>query len=150
MDLHFTIKQFKDLTSIECYQIFKLRFDIFVVEQNCIYDEFDNYDLGSLHIQLRNAENELIAYSRILKPGLKYSEASFGRFVLKKELRGKGIADLLAKESINQIIANFGIVPIKIEAQAYLQKFYESNGFKVISEPYDWDGILHIDMLRKI
>ena len=67
MGLHFTIKKFKDLSSIECYKIFKLRFDIFVVEQNCIYDEFDNYDLDSLHIQLHNEENELIAYSRILK-----------------------------------------------------------------------------------
>jgi ElaA protein len=149
MGLHFTIKKFKDLSSIECYKIFKLRFDIFVVEQNCIYDEFDNYDLDSLHIQLHNEENELIAYSRIFKPGLKYPEASFGRFVLKKELRGKGIADLMAKESINQIIANFGNVPIKIEAQAYLKKFYEKQGFSIISEPYDWDGILHVDMLRK-
>ena len=130
MGLHFTIKKFKDLSSIECYKIFKLRFDIFVVEQNCIYDEFDNYDLDSLHIQLHNEENELIAYSRILKPGLKYP-------------------DLMAKESINQIIANFGNVPIKIEAQAYLKKFYEKQGFSIISEPYDWDGILHVDMLRK-
>ncbi|MBK7138867.1 MAG: GNAT family N-acetyltransferase [Bacteroidetes bacterium] len=59
------------------------------------------------------------------------------------------MADILAKESINQIIANFGNVPIKIEAQAYLKKFYEKQGFSIISEPYDWDGILHVDMLRK-
>lgn len=149
MELNFTIKHFRDLSPIEIYQIFQLRFNVFVVEQNCIYDEFDNYDLDAIHIQLRNEHKELIAYSRIIPPGKKYHEASFGRFLLKADYRGKGIADILAKESINQINANYGEIEIKIEAQSYLQNFYERQGFEVISSPYDWDGILHIDMLRK-
>lgn len=148
MDLNFIVKNFNDLSPSELYQILKLRFDIFVVEQNCIYNEYDNYDQNAIHIQLFDEKNNLIACSRIIAPNVKYKEATFGRFVLNKNERGKGIADKLADETIIQLYKAFGKIPIKIEAQAYLENFYEKFGFKAISEPYDWDGIMHIDMMR--
>lgn len=145
--MNWILSRFEALTLHQLYDVLKLRQQIFVVEQNCVYPDLDDYDKHCYHL-LGFEGDELICCSRILPPGVKYEQASIGRVALKKERRGIGIADELMNTSISDLYKLFGKVPIKIGAQAYLENFYSKFGFKTISEPYDEDGILHIDMLK--
>ena len=145
--MNWIFARFEALTLFQLYEVLKFRQQIFVVEQNCVYADLDDYDKHCYHLLGYDGE-ELICCSRILSPGLKYEHASIGRVALKKERRGNGIADELMKNSIDYLYKIFGVVPVKIGAQAYLENFYSKFGFKTISEPYDEDGILHIDMLK--
>lgn len=149
MQIKFEVKSFQELTVTELYSILKLRFDVFVIEQACIYDELDGYDMGAFHIQMKDEEGALIGYSRFFIPGVRYAEASLGRVVIQKHLRGKGLADELMNETLKQLFAKSGHQKIKIAAQAYLKNFYGKFGFIPITKPYDWDGILHYDMVRE-
>lgn len=140
------LSHFDALTVSQLYDVLKFRQQIFVVEQNCVYPDLDGIDSGCHHlIGYRN--NEIICCSRILPAGLKYKQASIGRIALKKELRGSGIANTLVEKSLGELFMLHGKVPVKIGAQAHLEKFYMRFGFKTISLPYDEDGIMHIDMM---
>lgn len=141
----FLCKSFSELSIEELYEILKLRSEVFVVEQNCVYNDIDDKDIKSFHIMLKE-NNEIVAYLRVLQPGLSYNEASLGRVLVKKNNRGKGYAKKLVSEGINCAIKNLKTNKITIGAQEYLKSFYEEFGFKAISEVYLEDGIPHLDM----
>ena len=147
MAIQWMLKKFEDLSAIELYKIMQLRNEVFVVEQNCVYQDADNKDISSW--QFMGWDNEkLVAFTRLLPPGLAYGQASIGRVVTSPSARGSGIGKELMQRSIKEIKDLFGEVPIKIGAQLYLQKFYTSLGFVQTSEIYLEDGIQHIEMVR--
>jgi ElaA protein len=140
---------FQQLSNALLYEIIKLRVDVFVVEQNCAYAELDNKDNHpeTIHVTASKS-SELVAYARILPPGLSYSEVSMGRFIVKESFRRQGIG----KELVSKCLAEkFRIWPnykIKISAQEYLKPYYEYFGFRVVSDSYLEDGIPHVEMLK--
>lgn len=141
-----TCKSFKDLTNQELYDIFHLRMAVFVVEQNCPYQDADGKDQKSLHVMGR-INGELVAYSRIVEAGVSYKEVSIGRVITSQKARRTGAGRELMKKSMEYIEQVHGPGPIRIGAQMYLQKFYESFGFVREGDEYDEDGIPHIIML---
>ena len=146
--LNFILKPFALLTTIELYAVMRLRQEVFIVEQNCPYLDADGKDLKSDHL-MGYLGDELVVYSRLVKPGVSYDEVSIGRVISATAHRNKAYGRQLMDESIKRIEALYGQVPIRIGAQQYLQKFYESFGFVKVGEPYMEDGIPHIIMLRK-
>ncbi len=146
--LAFSLTAFADLSPHALYDLLTLRQLVFSVEQNCAYLDCDGKDLVALHLLGRDEAGRLVAYSRLLPPGACYAESSIGRVVNHPEVRRSGVGRLLLRESIAQLVHAFGPVPIRIGAQMYLRQFYESFGFVTVSEPYDEDGIPHIQMLR--
>ncbi|MEO7394462.1 MAG: GNAT family N-acetyltransferase [Chitinophagaceae bacterium] len=147
MKINWTLKKFEDLSSHELYKIMQLRNEVFVVEQNCVYQDADDKDIQSWHF-MGWQQDKLVAYTRLLPPGLCYMEASIGRVVTSPSARSEGIGRELMLQSIEQIKKMFGIGSITIGAQLYLQKFYTSLGFQQTSEIYLEDGIEHIEMVR--
>lgn len=142
------LKQFDDLTPKELYNVLQLRNEVFIVEQNCPYQDLDNKDLRAWHL-MGMQEDKLLAYSRLLAPGISYSESSIGRVVSSPAVRKTGMGKKLMQESIRQIRNLFQTDTIRIGAQLYLQNFYESFGFVKDSDTYLEDNIPHILMLRK-
>ena len=142
------LKPFAELTPYELYSILQLRNEVFIVEQNCPYQDMDDKDLKSWHL-MGIEEGKLIAYSRLLAPGISYSESSIGRIVSSPSARKSGIGKKLMTESIDQIKNLFKTDTIRIGAQLYLKKFYESFGFIQDGDIYSEDNIPHIIMLRK-
>jgi ElaA protein len=138
---------FDALTGRELYSVLVARSEVFVVEQNCVYLDPDGHDESSVHL-LGEENGELAAYLRILPPGEKYSEASLGRVLTREKWRGTGLGRVLVAEGVRQCELLFSGAPIRIGAQAHLSGFYGEFGFEAISDPYDEDGIPHIDMLR--
>ncbi len=143
--MNFEYKHFSELSLDELYDILKLRSEIFVVEQNCIYNDLDDLDKEADH-QLLRRNGEIIAYARLLKPGTRFAEYSIGRVVVKHSERGNGLGIRLMEEARKYMVNNWGASKIKVSAQKYLQKFYENLGFKVTTEEYLEDGIPHIGM----
>jgi len=137
-----------EMSSSELYDILKLRQDIFIVEQDCVYDDIDDLDGASQHLLLKIG-NELAAYSRIVPPKVKFDEISIGRIVVKMKFRGYGYGKKIVLESFNHISQN-GHKAIRIEAQSHLVKFYENLGFKSAGEIYILDGIPHLQMVRNL
>ncbi len=141
------LKAFEDLTPLELYKILQLRNEVFIVEQNCPYQDMDNKDLKAMHLMgMRN--DTLLAYSRLLSPGISYSESSIGRVVSSPSVRKTGIGKELMEENIKRIRELFHTDTIRIGAQQYLKKFYESFGFFQEGPSYLEDNIPHITMLR--
>jgi ElaA protein len=143
-------KAFKDLSVDEYFEILFLRTEIFVVEQDCPYQEVDEKDRQSFHLFGRAENGEVIAVTRVLPQGISYNEVSIGRVALKKTFRGQGIADVLMIESFNFITKQFGNVPIRISAQEYLLKYYTKHGFNQVGEMYLEDDIPHLEMLKTV
>lgn len=143
----FKIKSFDEISSIELYKILKARNEVFVVEQDCVYQDCDDKDLKSYHLFLEE-EEKVIAYLRILPKGLSYDEISIGRVLVIKESRGRGLAQKMIVEAIKFIENELNETKIKISAQAYLEKFYKQHGFITVSDVYLEDGIPHIEMIR--
>ena len=146
--INWTLKPFSELTPNELYRILQLRNEVFIVEQNCPYLDLDNKDLKSWHL-MGIEEDKLMAYSRLLAPGISYSESSIGRIVSSPSVRKTGMGKKLVEESIKQIKNLFRTDIIRIGAQLYLKTFYESFGFVQDGEIYLEDNIPHIIMLRK-
>lgn len=140
-------KSFDKLTLEELYEILRLRSEVFVVEQNCVFQDMDNKDQLCFHLMGWD-ENTLCAYTRLVPSGISYEYPSIGRVVTSTIARGGGIGKLLMENSIVAINELYGETPIRIGAQLYLKKFYESFGFTQTSEIYDEDGIDHIEMTR--
>ena len=137
------IKKFKELTVDETYNILKLRSEVFVVEQNCIYQDLDGKDELAIHLFYKNG-NEIIAYTRIFKKGDYYKEnPSIGRVVVSKKERGKEIGKSIMKESILYIKNNYNNKSIELSAQKYLDKFYKELEFYSQGDDYLEDGIPH-------
>jgi ElaA protein len=142
-------KKFDTLSPDELYAILQLRNAVFVVEQNCVFQDADNKDQASYH--LMGWSNEvLVAYARIIPGGVVYELPSIGRVVTSSAARKNGTGKILMKEAIEVSQKLFGKVPIKLGAQLYLKKFYESFGFIQSSDIYLEDGIQHIEMIRSV
>ena len=138
-------KKFNELTLDELYEILKLRSEVFVVEQKCIYNDIDGKDLTSSHIMIKE-NGKIKAYLRALQTGVSYEDASLGRVLVSPDARGKGYAKVIVTKGVEYILNNFNTTKITIGAQEYLKNFYSEIGFKPISEAYDEDGIPHLDM----
>jgi ElaA protein len=147
MNQEWVIKTFNDLTPIELYAILRLRSEVFVVEQNCVFLDMDNKDQECHHL-MGKLNNRLVAYTRLVPPGHIYEQPSIGRVVTALDVRNSGIGKELIRQSISGIQILYGNTSIKIGAQLYLKRFYESFGFKQISNVYLEDGIEHIYMLK--
>lgn len=147
--LKWELKSFHDLRNLELYEILQLRNEVFVVEQNCPYQDADGKDIQSLHLMGTDSKGRLMAYARILPAGISYEEVSIGRVVTSPIVRTTGAGKALMFEAIAQIEKQFGSQAIKIGAQLYLKKFYEGFGFIQISETYLEDNIPHILMLKE-
>ena len=138
------IKRFEDLTTSELYEILRCRAEVFVVEQNCDYQDLDMLDMASTHLYIET-DGKIRTYLRVIDPGVKYSAASIGRVLTMKEFRGRGLARLLMSEAIR--IGKSLCDTIEIEAQAYLTEFYNSLGFRRTSDAFMLDGIPHVSMM---
>ena len=144
--LDYQWSNFSELSKELVYEILSLRQNIFIVEQECWYQDADGKDLEALHLTVKN-DDSLVGYLRVLEPGTSYSEPSLGRILVRKDYRGIGLGKEIIKKGKEKCYQLFPDNLIKISAQIQLQEFYESLGFKRQGEPYDEDGILHIEML---
>jgi len=142
----FTFKHFSELSLNELYDFLRLRAEIFVVEQDCVFNDLDNLDQDATHLFAKK-DNEIIAYARLLKPGTRFPDYSIGRVVVKESERGTGLGKKLMQEAQRFAREEWGAGKIKISAQKYLQRFYEDLGFKIVTEEYFEDGIPHLGML---
>lgn len=148
MTLTWTTKPYNALTVPELYALLQLRSEVFVVEQTCAFQDIDGQDQLAHHLLGYTETGELAAYARLFDTGISYPEVSIGRVVVSPGLRRFGLGRELLRQAIAQCAALFGPQPIQIGAQLYLQKFYESFGFRQHGAGYLEDGIPHIHMLR--
>jgi ElaA protein len=148
MALEWKIKSFETLTVFELYDILRLRSEIFVVEQNCVYLDLDGKDQKALHL-FGIFENKIVAHARLLKPGISFVHASIGRVTVDPKYRDRQWGHDLMRQAISGVLNHYGETEITIGAQLYLKKFYESHGFVQTSEMYLEDDIPHIQMDKR-
>lgn len=139
--------RFDELTAREVHDILQARAAVFVVEQDCAFQDVDGADVQSWHLFAREG-TDIAAYCRLVPPGVKFAEASIGRVITTAAARGRGAGRALMKEALAQAASLWPRQPIRIGAQQRLEKFYQSLGFRTVSEPYDEDGIPHVEMLH--
>lgn len=139
-------KAFNELTVQELYAVLQLRNEVFVVEQNCVFQDADDKDQKSWHVMGWDGD-VLAAYTRLVPAGISYPEVSIGRVVTSPKMRQTGLGRELMKRSIEEVYRIWNQQPIRIGAQLYLKKFYESFGFQQCSEVYLEDNIDHIEMI---
>lgn len=144
--LRFVIKPFKELSIDELYDMLQLRTKVFVVEQNCVFQDMDDKDRKAVHVLAYNGD-DMVAYSRLLPAGVSYTQMSIGRVLTDTDRRKEGFGIRLMETSIEAMYKLYGRQPIRIGAQLYLQKFYEGFGFRQSSDTYLEDGIPHIEMI---
>jgi len=145
--MNWNFKTFNELSKDELYSLLRLRAEVFVVEQDCPYQDVDNKDQKALHVFAVENE-EVIAYTRVFKPGDYFQEASIGRVVTKPSYRGTGLGQKHKQKTIDFIEKGPISKPIRISAQTYLIQFYEGYGFSKVGIEYKEDGIPHIGMIR--
>ncbi|OBX21569.1 MULTISPECIES: GNAT family N-acetyltransferase [Bizionia] len=145
--LEIKTKIFQELTRDELYQLLQLRSEVFVVEQDCVYQDIDGKDDKALHV-LGFKNDKIVAYTRIFKPGFYFDDASIGRVVVKNSERKHQYGYDIMKASIEAIKNTYNETTIKISAQTYLKKFYTNLGFQEVGEGYLEDGIPHIGMIK--
>lgn len=143
------LKEFDELSIDELYEILKLRAEVFVVEQDCAYNDLDDRDQMALHLFLKN-DDEIIAVSRILPENVAFEDMAIGRVIVKKEYRGQGIAKKIMQKAVDYIINDLKKDKIRLSGQAYLVRFYEDLGFKKVSDVYLEDGIDHFEFLYEV
>ena len=141
------LKEFHQLSVTELYQILQLRSAVFVVEQNCVYQDIDGNDQKALHV-LGIIEGSVVAYTRCFGPGAYFDQSSIGRVIVAPNKRGAGLGHVIMKASIEAIEAVYKQNSIAISAQTYLEKFYQNHGFSQHGSGYLEDGIPHIKMIN--
>lgn len=142
------VKSFEELSKLELYKILRLRAEVFIVEQDCVYQDVDDKDQKALHVILKKSE-EIIGYTRLFWPGDYFKEASIGRVVISKKERDNNYGSELMKASILAISEKMKEKKIKISAQTYLKNFYNNLGFLESGKEYLEDGIPHVAMFKK-
>lgn len=147
MRLEWHVKKFPQLSTRELFAIFKMREQVFVVEQNCPYHEIDDHDLESLHVFATDETEQIVAYARIFREG---DAVTFGRVLVAPECRGKGVGNALIGKVMQLIEATDPDAQVKIEAQDYIQSLYAHFGFKKVSDVYLIDNIPHVQMLANL
>jgi len=148
MSIEWQWRRFGELAPLEIYAIFGARQEVFVVEQNCPYQDMDGKDLDAWHLVAWSGK-EVAAYLRLLAPGVSFPEPSLGRILTTKIGRGSGLGRELVARGLEKIHELYPTLPTRIGAQAHLHEFYGSFGFVQASELYDEDGIPHIQMRRE-
>ncbi len=150
MKIFWQWSRFSELSPADLYAATRLREEVFVVEQQCPYQDADGRDPQAWHLLgwSDDARRDLVAYARIFEQGIRYTESSIGRVVTSPSVRGKGIGKALMAEALRRAETLVPGQAIKIAAQRRLEKFYLDFGFKTVSAPYEEDGIIHVDMLR--
>ncbi len=141
-------KTFQELTTKELYDLLQLRSEVFVVEQDCVYQDLDGKDEKALHV-IGKKDNKIVAYTRVFKPGDYFDSASIGRVVVNKEERKHKYGYDIMEASIKAVKDYFNKTTIKLSAQTYLKKFYNNLGFSEVGEEYLEDGIPHMAMIRQ-
>ncbi|MEB2358193.1 GNAT family N-acetyltransferase [Bacillus pumilus] len=144
--VNWTCETFEELTKEDLYLILMERVNVFVVEQTCPYPEIDHRDQEALHLMAKE-DGTIVAYCRIFQSGIMYEEASIGRVLVTQAGRKKGYGKMLLSKALEKL-SELGETSVKIQAQAYLKSFYESFGFKAVSDCYEEDGIPHLDMVK--
>ncbi|MBT2262548.1 MULTISPECIES: GNAT family N-acetyltransferase [Bacillus] len=144
--IKWTCQTFEQLSKEDLYLILMERVNVFVVEQTCPYPEIDHRDQDALHL-IAKENGTIVAYCRIFQNGIMYKEASIGRVLVTQAGRKKGYGKLLLIKALEKL-SELGETSVKIQAQAYLKSFYESFGFKAVSDVYEEDGIPHLDMVK--
>lgn len=147
-DIQWKIKPFNTLSLTELYEVLELRSLVFVVEQNCVYQDIDHKDQKAVHV-MGEVKGQLVAYARLFDAGIYFENASIGRVIVHPDARANAYGHHLMREAIDQIKTLFNKDQITISAQLYLQKFYESHGFIKTSEVYLEDDIPHIEMKKE-
>jgi len=142
-------KTFSELKTEDLYQILRLRSEVFVVEQDCVYQDIDNKDQNAIHLYFKE-NDEIVAYTRIFNAGHYYENPCIGRVVVSKKNRGKDLGKKIMIDSIEYIKQNIKAEKIELSAQKYLNKFYKDLGFYKIGEDYLEDGIPHQRMIKEI
>ena len=142
------IKYFNELTTQELYDLLQLRSEVFVVEQDCVYQDADGKDQKALHV-IGYKNNSVVAYTRVFKPGDYFKEASIGRVVVSKDERAHKYGYDIMEASINAVKTYFNEKCIKVSAQTYLKRFYNNLAFQQVGEAYLEDGIPHIGMIKE-
>lgn len=138
---------FAELTATRLYQALRLRDQVFVLEQQCLYGDIDGLDIDSHHVLAQNGHDELLAYARLLPPGKAFPNAvAVGRVVIAPAVRGSGLGRALMEKTLEYGQLLYPGVDTMLSAQSHLVRFYQSLGFASVSEPYDDVGILHVDM----
>lgn len=145
MKLDFTLKKFSELTTRELYDLLQLRSEVFVVEQDCVYQDIDGKDEKALHL-FAYKNNVMVAYARLFGPGDYFEDASIGRVVVKQSKRKSGCGHELMKAANQAVKQLFNVSKIHLSAQEYLEKFYNTHGYQRVGEGYLEDGIPHIGM----
>ena len=148
MTLSWTIKPYDELSLTELYELLRLRVAVFVVEQNCPFQDLDRQDAPAYHLLGHDDAGELAAYARLFDAGLNYEQAAIGRVAVAHTHRRLGLGQELMRQAIAQCEVLYGAQPIRIGAQLYLEQFYQGFGFAQCGEGYLEDGIPHIPMLR--
>ena len=143
------IKSFQELTTKELYDLLQLRSEVFVVEQDCVYQDIDGKDQKAIHV-LGYHQETLVAYTRVFRSGDYFKESSIGRVVVAENYRAYQYGYAIMKASIDAIENQFKESTIKISAQTYLKGFYNNLDFYEVGEEYLEDGIPHIKMIRSI
>ncbi len=141
------IKSWDELSRDDLYELIRLRLAVFVVEQNCPYQDADNKDQKSIHVLMRDAEGELVGCARLVKPGVSYTEWSIGRVVIAETIRKQGKGQELMQACLKYLKSLTESSPVRISAQYYLLDFYTQIGFNALSDIYLEDNIPHIEML---
>ena len=142
-----SVKTFEELSTTDLYNLLQLRSEIFVVEQECAYQDIDGKDFIALHV-IGYDKGEIVSYTRCFPPGAYFSEASIGRVLVRKSVRGHNYGWSIMNASLEAIHTHYSAKTIKISAQTYLRKFYESFSFNQIGLEYMEDGIPHIEMIK--
>ena len=148
MTLNWTAKPYDELNLTELYELLRLRVEVFVVEQNCPFQDLDRQDDKAYHLLGYTEDNELAAYARLFDAGISYEEVAIGRVAVSGAHRRMGLGQELMRQAIAYCEVLYGPQPIKIGAQQYLEQFYQSFGFRQCGEGYLEDGIPHMPMLR--
>jgi ElaA protein len=141
-------ERFLELTLHDLYALLQLRSEVFVVEQRCVFQDMDGSDDQAMHL-LGKRDSRLLAYARCYPAGVKFKEASIGRIVTRPSVRGMKIGHHLLDEAVQRLCKEWGVQPIRIGAQAQLERFYQGHGFVTDSAVYVEDGIDHLEMLWK-
>ncbi|NLY46943.1 MAG: GNAT family N-acetyltransferase [Tissierella sp.] len=144
--MNYKLKKFSELTTDELYEILKIRAEIFIVEQKCLYQDIDSRDKLAYHLFFED-HNEIVSYLRILEKGVSYHEVAIGRVVTRESHRKKGHSKELIQKAITFITDTLEETEIRLSAQLYAKKLYQSCGFRQASDIYLEDGIEHIEML---
>lgn len=146
--VRWNIKPFTQVSTLELSKIYEARIAVFVVEQNCPYQDVDGYDLPALHLWAEDG-GEIIAYCRIFGPGIKYHECSLGRVLTHQNYRKLKIGKMMMKLALETVSTRFKTRAVRISAQDYLLSFYEEFGFEITGKHYLEDNIPHSEMLRR-